>query len=133
MVEFITHHTSSPPPLLPPLLFSPPPPSSFSLLPSSPPRHHSKVLDLTTTFRYANLPNNAKLEMVAADKPRVQGRFPQSCLVHPSPTRLQATLNFTVNCVCVPPLQPHKLLWHSSMKTVAGYRERFPLSPHSGM
>ena len=67
MVEFITPHASSPPPLL--LSSSPP----LLLLPSSPPRHHSKVLDLTTTFRYANLPNNAKLEMVAADKPRVQG------------------------------------------------------------
>jgi len=31
------------------------------------------VLDLSTTFRYANLPNNAKLEMVVAKVPRTQG------------------------------------------------------------
>ena len=36
-------------------------------------RHHKKILDLNTLFRYTNLPQNAKLEMVPMEKPRTEG------------------------------------------------------------
>ncbi|CAG4947717.1 unnamed protein product [Parnassius apollo] len=35
-------------------------------------KHHNKVLDLTTTIRFCNLPNKAMLEMVEAEKRRVE-------------------------------------------------------------
>lgn len=33
-------------------------------------KHHKRVLDLTTSFRFSGLPNNAQLEMVEAQKKR---------------------------------------------------------------
>lgn len=33
-------------------------------------RHHKRVLDLTTSFRFSGLPNNAQLEMIEAQKKR---------------------------------------------------------------
>lgn len=35
-------------------------------------RHHNKFLDLSNLFRYTNLPQNAKMEMVATDKRRTE-------------------------------------------------------------
>ncbi|XP_072947378.1 tether containing UBX domain for GLUT4 [Epargyreus clarus] len=35
-------------------------------------KHHNKVLDLTTTVRFCNLPNKAMLEMVETEKKRVE-------------------------------------------------------------
>lgn len=33
-------------------------------------KHHKRILDLTTSFRFSGLPNNAQLEMVEAQKKR---------------------------------------------------------------
>lgn len=33
-------------------------------------KHHKRIIDLTTTFRFSGLPNNAQLEMVEAQKKR---------------------------------------------------------------
>lgn len=33
-------------------------------------KHHKRILDLTTSFRFSGLPNNAQLEMVDAQKKR---------------------------------------------------------------
>lgn len=33
-------------------------------------KHHKRILDLTTSFRFSGLPNNAQLEMVEATKKR---------------------------------------------------------------
>ena len=41
--------------------------SSFELFSFS---YHRKVLDVTTTMRYTNIPNNAKLEMIKRAFPR---------------------------------------------------------------
>lgn len=35
-------------------------------------KHHNHVLDLTTTLRFCNIPNKATLEMVEADKKRIE-------------------------------------------------------------
>ena len=35
-------------------------------------RHHNKPLDLNNLFRYTNLPQNAKLEMVPTDRRRTE-------------------------------------------------------------
>lgn len=35
-------------------------------------KHHNHILDLTTTIRFCNLPNKAQLEMVEAEKKRVE-------------------------------------------------------------
>lgn len=35
-------------------------------------KHHNHFLDLTTTIRFSNLPNKATVEMVEADKKRVE-------------------------------------------------------------
>ena len=37
-------------------------------------RHHKKILDLSSLFRYANLPQNAKLEMVPTGTPRTESK-----------------------------------------------------------
>lgn len=39
-------------------------PNSYDL------KHHKRIIDLTTSFRFAGLPNNALLEMVPAQKTR---------------------------------------------------------------
>lgn len=33
-------------------------------------KHHNRILDLTTTIRFSNLPNKATVEMVEVDKKR---------------------------------------------------------------
>lgn len=33
-------------------------------------KHHKRILDLTTSFRFSGLPNNAQLEMIEATKKR---------------------------------------------------------------
>lgn len=33
-------------------------------------KHHNRILDLTTTIRFSNLPNKATVEMVEADRKR---------------------------------------------------------------
>lgn len=33
-------------------------------------KHHKRILDLTTSFRFSGLPNNAQLEMIEAQKKR---------------------------------------------------------------
>lgn len=33
-------------------------------------KHHKRIMDLTTSFRFSGLPNNAQLEMVEAQKKR---------------------------------------------------------------
>lgn len=33
--------------------------------------HHKRILDLTTTYRFSGLPNNAQLEMIDAQKKRI--------------------------------------------------------------
>ena len=40
-------------------------------------RHHNKLLDLNTLFRYTNLPQNAKLEMVPTEKARTESNARQ--------------------------------------------------------
>ncbi|CAK1586163.1 unnamed protein product [Parnassius mnemosyne] len=44
-------------------------------------KHHNKVLDLTTTVRFCNLPNKAMLEMVEAEKRRVESNVTVALLL----------------------------------------------------
>ncbi|CAH0729773.1 unnamed protein product, partial [Brenthis ino] len=44
-------------------------PSDYNL------KHHNHILDLTTTIRFCNLPNKAQLEMVEAEKKRVESNL----------------------------------------------------------
>lgn len=53
-------------------------------------RHHNKLLDLNSLFRYTNLPQNAKMEMVPTEKPRTESMFGSvmvvTCTCHCMPT-----------------------------------------------
>lgn len=72
-------------------------------------KHHKRILDLTTSFRFSGLPNNAQLEMVEAQKKRQDAEV--ELVVQPSDgTRVEGKFKPSISISSIiQQLCPHEL------------------------
>lgn len=72
-------------------------------------KHHKRILDLSTSFRFSGLPNNAQVEMVEAQKKRQDAEV--ELVVQPSDgTRVEGIFKPNISILSiVQQLCPHEL------------------------